>query len=256
MKTKKRIIPCLDVDQGRVVKGKKFKDIQDVADPLALAKKYSQAGADELVFYDITATTENRSLFLDLIATIVKQIDIPLTVGGGIRTIEDIEKVLAVGVDKVSINSAAIKNPLIIQQAAEQFGSERIVLSIDVKKVGDQRWSVYQRGGQLDTGIDAIRWAAQGERLGAGEIVVNSIDQDGGKDGYQLDLTRAIAETVSIPVIASGGAGKKEHFLAALTKGKATGALAASVFHYGEIDLYELKQYLQEQLVLTGDGEQ
>lgn len=255
MKTDKRIIPCLDVDQGRVVKGKKFKNIQDIADPLELAKKYSDAGADELVFYDITATTENRGLFLDLIASIVKQSDIPLTVGGGIRTVENIEKVLALGVDKVSINSAAIKNPLIIQQAAEQFGSERIVLSMDVKQVGDQAWSIYQRGGQQDTGLDAIKWAIQGERLGAGEIVVNSIDQDGVKDGYQLDLTRTIAETVDIPVIASGGAGKKEHFLAAFTEGKASGALAASVFHYGEIDLVELKQYLEKKLDLIGDGE-
>lgn len=244
MLSKKRIIPCLDVDKGRVVKGRKFKNIQDVADPLELAKKYSEAGADELVFYDITASTENRSIFLQLIKQIAKEIKIPFTVGGGIRTLEDMQKVFDVGVDKVSINSAAIKNPLMIQKAADKFGSERIVLSVDVKKVSDKGWSVYERGGQLDTGLDAVRWAVQGERLGAGELVINSIDGDGEKNGFSLDLTRTIAETVKIPVIASGGAGKMEHFKTVLTEGKADGALAASVFHYDEIDIIELKKFL------------
>lgn len=243
--TNKRIIPCLDVDKGRVVKGKKFKDIQDVADPLELAKKYIAAGADELVFYDITASSENRSLFIDTIETIAKEVDIPFTVGGGIRTLEDIEKIFAVGVDKVSINSAAIVDPLFIQQAAEKFGSARIVLSIDVKQVGPSEWSIYSRGGNTDTGMDAIKWAIQGERLGAGEIVVNSIDGDGEKDGYSLELTRTIAEEVKIPVVASGGAGKMEHFSTILTEGKADAALAASVFHYDEIDIVQLKEYLQ-----------
>src|SRR5690625_3872007 len=225
MANRKRIIPCIDVDKGRVVKGKKFKNIQDVADPLKLAKKYSAAGADELVFYDITASTENRGMFLELIESIVKQINIPLTVGGGIRTLEDIQKVLDIGVSKVSINSAAIENPLLIQKAAEKFRSEQIVLSVDIKQTDDE-WSVYQRGGQQNTGMDAIKWIVQGEKLGAGEVVVNSIDGDGAKDGYNIRLTKKIAEAVKIPVIASGGAGKMEHFQTVLTEGKADGALA------------------------------
>lgn len=251
MLNKKRIIPCLDVDKGRVVKGRKFKNIKDVADPLELAKKYSLAGADELVFYDITASSENRSVFLELIETIAKQIEIPFTVGGGIRTLEDMQKVFDVGVDKVSINSAAIKNPLIIQKAADKYGSERIVLSVDVKKIDHKGWSVYERGGQLDTGMDAIRWVVQGERLGAGEVVVNSIDGDGEKDGYSLHLLKTIAEAVKIPVIASGGAGKMEHFKTILTEGKADGALAASVFHYDEIDIVKLKKFLVKNGVYT-----
>lgn len=244
MTKRKRIIPCLDVDQGRVVKGRKFKNIQDVADPLELAKKYSDAGADELVFYDITASTEERSLFLELVGDIAKEVQIPFTVGGGIRTLEDIEKIFSVGVDKVSINSAAITNPSLIKEAAEKFGSERIVLSIDVKQVGESKWSLFNRGGKSDTGIDAIQWAKKGEQLGAGEIVVNSIDGDGEKDGYSLDLTRTIAETVNIPVVASGGAGKMEHFKTILSEGKAAAALAASVFHYDDIDIVELRKYL------------
>lgn len=241
---KKRIVPCLDVDNGRVVKGKKFKDIQDVADPLELAKYYDEVKADELVFYDITASSENRNVFIDTIAELAKVVDIPFTVGGGIKTVEDIEKVFAVGVDKVSINSAAITNPLIIQEASEKFGSERIVLSMDVKQVEDGKWSIFVRGGKNDTGMDAIKWAQQGERLGAGEIVINSIDGDGAKNGYSVELTRTIAEAVNIPVVASGGAGKKEDFLTVLTEGKADAALAASVFHYKEILIPELKEYL------------
>lgn len=252
MANDKRIIPCLDVDKGRVVKGKRFKDIQDVADPLELAKKYSAAGADELVFYDITASTEERGLFLDLIGSLAKEVKIPFTVGGGIRTLEDIEKIFDVGVDKVSINSAAITNPSLIKEAAEKFGSERIVLSIDVKQIGDATWSLFNRGGKSDTGIDAIQWAKKGEQLGAGEIVVNSIDGDGQKDGYSLDLTRTIAETVNIPVVASGGAGKMEHFKTILSEGKADAALAASVFHYDEIDIVELRKYLDS---TTRNGE-
>lgn len=241
----KRIIPCLDVDKGRVVKGKKFKNIEDVANPLELAKKYVRDGADELVFYDITASTENRTVFTDTIKQIAKEVPIPFTVGGGIRTLEDIQNVLDAGADKVSINSVAIENPLFIEQAAKRFGSERIVLSIDVKQIAPSKWSIFNRGGQQDTGLDAIEWAVRGEQLGAGELVVNSIDGDGEKDGYSLELTRTIAEAITIPVVASGGAGKMEHFYEALTEGKANGALAASVFHYEDININELKNFLK-----------
>ena len=240
----KRIIPCLDVDKGRVVKGRKFKNIEDVANPLELAKKYVQDGADELVFYDITASAENRPVFTKLIAEIAKEVPIPFTVGGGIRTLEDIQNILDAGADKVSINSVTLDNPSFIEQAAKQFGSERIVLSMDVQQVAPSKWSVFARGGQKDTGIDAVEWAIQGEALGAGELVVNSIDGDGEKDGYSLELTKTIAEAVSIPVVASGGAGKMDHFQTILTEGKANAALAASVFHYDEINIRALKDYL------------
>ena len=240
----KRIIPCLDVDKGRVVKGKKFKNIEDVADPVALAKKYVQDGADELVFYDITASAENRPVFTQLIAEIAKEVSIPYTVGGGIRTLEDIQSVLDAGADKVSINSVTLDNPSFIEQAAKRFGSERIVLSMDVQQIAPSKWSVFARGGQKDTGFDAIEWAIQGEKLGAGELVINSIDGDGEKDGYSLELTRTIAEAVNIPVVASGGAGTMAHFQTILTEGKADAALAASVFHYEEINIRELKDYL------------
>lgn len=243
-----RIIPCLDVDQGRVVKGKKFKDIQDVADPLDLAIKYESEGADELVFYDITASVENRSLFLETIKNIAQEVTIPFTVGGGIRTIEDIERLLEVGVDKVSINSAAIQNPLLIQSAAHTFGSERIVFAMDVKQIGRNKWHVFSNGGRKDAQIDAIEWAKIGEEFGAGEIVVNSIDADGVKQGYSIELTQQVAKSVSIPVVASGGAGKMEDFYIALTAGQADAVLAASVFHYDEIHIKELKQYLQSKL--------
>ena len=240
----KRIIPCLDVDKGRVVKGKKFKNIEDVADPLALAKKYVEDGADELVFYDITASSENRPVFTKLIAEIAKEVPIPFTVGGGIRTLEDIQNVLDAGADKVSINSVTLDNPSFIEQAAKRFGSERIVLSMDVQQIAPSKWSVFARGGQKDTGLDAIEWAIQGEALGAGELVVNSIDGDGEKDGYSLELTKTIAEAVTIPVVASGGAGAIAHFQTVLTEGKADAALAASVFHYDEINIRALKDYL------------
>src|SRR5690625_405246 len=242
-----RIIPCLDVDGGRVVKGKKFKDIQDVADPLELAKKYSEAGADELVFYDITASTENRGVFMKTIAAIADEVDLPFTVGGGIRTVADIQTLFDAGVDKASINSATIRNPDFIKEAAQTFGGKRIVLSMDVKKNNEQIWSVFERGGQKDTGIDAIQWAIDGESRGAGEVVVNSIDHDGDKSGFELDLIKAIAEAVTIPVVASGGAGKMEHFHTVLTEGKASAALAASVFHYDEINVAALRTYLANQ---------
>lgn len=246
MTQSKKVIACLDVNNGKVVKGKKFQNMQELADPLELAKKYSQAGVDELVFYDITASTEGRKVFIEAIEQIAKEVNVPFTVGGGIKTVEDIQSLFDVGVSKVSINSSAITNPLIIRDAATKFGSERIVFAIDVKEVGENQWSVFARGGQTDTGLDAISWAQQGEKLGAGEIVVNSIDGDGVKDGYNLDLMQAMAKAVNIPIIASGGAGTKEHFYAVLSDGQADGALAASVFHYNDIDIGELKSYLAD----------
>ncbi|MCM3743730.1 imidazole glycerol phosphate synthase subunit HisF [Sporosarcina luteola] len=250
---KNRIIPCMDIDNRKVVKGKKFLDVQDVADPLTLAKKYVADGADELVFYDISASTKNREIFLDLIEEIAQEVTIPFIVGGGIRTIDDVEKILAVGGDKVSINSAALLNPELIREAAEKFGSERIMLSMDVKRTGPGKWSVFSKGGMEETGLDAIEWAMTGEQLGAGELVINSIDEDGVKDGYDIQLNKAMAEAVSIPIIASGGAGKPEHFVEVLTEGKASAALAASVFHFDEIHIGELKTYLDEQKQVAGN---
>ncbi|AWI12774.1 Imidazole glycerol phosphate synthase subunit HisF [Caldibacillus thermoamylovorans] len=242
----KRIIPCLDVRAGRVVKGAKFQNIMDVDDPVLLAEKYSELGADELVFYDITASNEERDIFIDVVEKTAEQVHIPFTVGGGIRTIEDFRKVLKAGADKVSVNSAAVKNPDLIREAAEKFGSQCVVLSIDAKKRDDGKWTVFINGGRIDTGMDAVEWALEGERLGAGEIVLNAIDTDGVKTGYSLDITAEIAGRVNIPVVASGGAGTMEHFLEVFTKGKADAALAASVFHFGEIDIKQLKQYLRE----------
>lgn len=253
MTQNKKIIACLDVDGGRVVKGKKFDGMKDIADPLELAIKYNNSGIDELVFYDITASTEDRNVFLETIEAIAKVVDIPFTVGGGIRTIADIEQLFAVGVDKVSINSAAIKNPLFIREAADIFGSERIVFAMDVKEMMENTWSVYSRGGKSNTGLDAIDWAKQGEKLGAGEIVVNSIDGDGEKKGYSIRLMQTIADAVNIPIVASGGAGEMKHFQEALTTGNADGALAASVFHYDEINVQALKQYLQEKTTAVGN---
>lgn len=242
----KRIIPCLDVRAGRVVKGAKFQNIMDVDDPVLLAEKYSELGADELVFYDITASNEGRDIFIDVVEKTAEQVHIPFTVGGGIRTIEDFRNVLKAGADKVSVNSAAVKNPDLIREAAEKFGSQCVVLSIDAKKRDDGKWTVFINGGRIDTGMDAVEWALEGERLGAGEIVLNAIDTDGVKTGYSLDITAEIAGRVNIPVVASGGAGTMEHFLEVFTKGKADAALAASVFHFGEIDIKQLKQYLRE----------
>jgi cyclase len=242
----KRIIPCLDVRAGRVVKGAKFQNIMDVDDPVLLAEKYSELGADELVFYDITASNEERDIFIDVVEKTAEQVHIPFTVGGGIRTIEDFRKVLKAGADKVSVNSAAVKNPDLIREAAEKFGSQCVVLSIDAKKRDDGKWTVFINGGRIDTGMDAVEWALEGERLGAGEIVLNAIDTDGVKTGYSLDITAEIASRVNIPVVASGGAGTMEHFLEVFTKGKADAALAASVFHFGEIDIKQLKRYLRE----------
>ncbi len=241
----KRIIPCLDVDKGRVVKGKKFLEVQDVSDPVELAKQYSLNGADELVFYDITAASENRDIFVDIVERTAYEVYIPFTVGGGIRSIDDFNKVLRAGADKVSVNSAAVQNPNLITEAALKFGSQCVVLSIDAKRFCDS-WHVYRNGGRIDTGLDAVEWAVKGEQLGAGELVLNSIDADGIKDGYDIELNRTISKLVNIPVIASGGAGKKEDFLEVLTEGCADAALAASVFHFNEIPISELKEYLQK----------
>jgi cyclase len=242
----KRIIPCLDVDKGRVVKGKKFQNLVDVNDPVEFAKFYSREGADELVFYDITASNEERDIFVHVVEKTAEEVYIPFTVGGGIRTIDDFTAVLRAGADKVSINSAAVKNPNLITEAALKFGNQCVVLSIDAKKIANGSWRVYINGGRIDTGMDVIEWAIRGEKLGAGEVVVNSIDADGVKNGYDIELTKKISESINIPVVASGGAGKTKDFLEVLSNGRADAALAASVFHYGEIKIGELKQYLYE----------
>lgn len=239
----KRIIPCLDVDHGRVVKGKKFKDIQDVADPVELGHYYSEQGADELVFYDITASYEERDIFINIVEKVAEAIRIPFTIGGGISRVEDFRKVLMAGADKVSVNSSAVKNPQLIRDAALKFGNQCVVLSIDAKRNDSGSWDVYVKGGRENTGIDAIEWAKRGQELGAGEICINSIDTDGVKRGYDLELNRKLSEILTIPVIASGGAGEKAHFSEVLKAG-ADAALAASVFHYKEIPIPELKTYL------------
>lgn len=239
----KRIIPCLDVDKGRVVKGINFETLKDVSDPVELAKFYSSSGADELVFYDITASNEARDIFIQVVEKTAYEVYIPFTVGGGIRSIEDIKKVLRAGADKVSVNSSAVKNPNLITEAALKFGNQCIVLSIDAKRIG-QTWHVFINGGRQDTGIDAVEWALSAESLGAGELVLNSIDADGVRNGYDIALTKLVSENVRIPVVASGGAGKKEDFLNVFESGKADAALAASVFHFGEIDIKDLKNYL------------
>lgn len=240
----KRIIPCLDVKKGRVVKGKKFKNLVDVDDPVQLAKFYSEAGADELVFYDITASNEERNIFLNVVERTAQEVNIPFTVGGGIRSIDDFTAVLRAGADKVSINSSAVKSSELIRQGALKFGRQCVVLSMDIKKNQYGEYNVYINGGRVNTEKEAVAWAIEGEKLGAGELVINSIDTDGVKDGYDIDITRSIAEAVNIPIIASGGAGKKEDFLEVLKEGKADAALAASVFHYGEIPIGKLKEYL------------
>ncbi len=240
----RRIIPCLDVHAGRVVKGVNFVNLRDAGDPVEAARAYDAAGADELVFLDITATYEARSIMLDIVKRVAESVFIPFPVGGGVRSLEDARELLLAGADKVSVNSAAVRRPELIRELSEHFGAQAVVLAIDAKKKNDS-WEVYVKGGREPTGLDAIAWAREGERLGAGEILLTSMDKDGTKAGYDLALTRAVAEAVSIPVIASGGAGTMEHFLEAFTEGKADAALAASVFHFGEIAIPELKRYLK-----------
>ncbi len=242
----KRIIPCLDVNKGRVVKGVRFVNLIDAGDPVEAAKAYDEAGADELVFLDITASAEDRDIILDVVKKTAETVFMPLTVGGGVRSLEDIRKLLESGADKVSINTAAVKEPILVEEAAKRFGSSTIVVAIDAKRVGENRWEVYIHGGRTATGIDAVNWAKAVESLGAGEILLTSMDRDGTKSGYDIELTRAISEAVSIPVIASGGAGKKEHFYEAFTEGKADAALAASLFHFKELTIEEVKSYLKE----------
>ncbi len=241
----KRIIPCLDIRDGRVVKGKNFEDIRDVDDPVALANYYNESGADELVFYDITASFEQRKLFTDVLKRVAEQIFIPLTVGGSINTVEDFDRVLKCGADKVSVNTGAIRNPGLIAEAAKRYGNQCVVLSMDVKRV-DGKFTIFSKGGRVNTGIDALDWAARGEENGAGELVVNSIDTDGVKNGFDLEMLRAVCDRVSIPVIASGGAGCKEDFLTLFSIPGVDAGLAASIFHYKQVPIAELKRYLRE----------
>ena len=244
----KRIIPCLDVNNGRVVKGVNFVDLKDAGDPVEIAKAYDAAGADELVFLDITASSDGRGTVIDMVRGVAKCVFIPFTVGGGIRTVEDFKALLREGADKISINSSAIANPQLIRDAADKFGSQCVVVAIDARKREDgSGWNIYKNGGRVDVGIDAIEWAKKVENLGAGEILLTSMDCDGTKAGYDLELTKAVAESVSIPVIASGGAGIVEHFKEALTDGGADAALAASLFHYKELEIRQVKEYLRDQ---------
>lgn len=243
----KRIIPCLDVHNGRVVKGVNFVDLIDAGDPVEIAKAYDAAGADEIVFLDITASSDERETVVDMVRKVAANVFIPFTVGGGIRTVEDFKVLLREGADKISINSSAINRPELIREAAEKFGSQCVVVAIDAKKRADGTgWNIYKNGGRIDVGIDALEWAAKVEKLGAGEILLTSMDCDGTKAGYDLELTKAVAETVNIPMIASGGAGSLSHFYDALTEGKADAALAASLFHYKELEIREVKEYLRD----------
>lgn len=243
----KRIIPCLDVNNGRVVKGINFVNLKDAGDPVAVGAAYDKAGADELVFLDITASSDSRNIVIDMVRKVAETVFIPFTVGGGIRTVEDFKVLLREGADKISINSSAINDPTLISRAADKFGSQCVVVAIDARRREDgSGWNIYKNGGRIDVGIDAVEWAMQADRLGAGEILLTSMDCDGTKAGYDIELTRQIAENVSIPVIASGGAGTKEHFYEALTDGKADAALAASLFHYKELEIREVKEYLRE----------
>lgn len=243
----KRIIPCLDVNNGRVVKGINFINLRDAGDPVEVAAAYDKAGADEVVFLDITASSDHRATVVDMVRKVAEKVFIPFTVGGGIRTVDDFKALLREGADKISINSSAINTPSLISDAADKFGSQCVVVAIDARRREDgSGWNVYKNGGRIDTGLDAIEWAMKANALGAGEILLTSMDCDGTKTGYDIELTRMIADNVSIPVIASGGAGTKEHFYDALTEGHADAALAASLFHYKELEIMDLKNYLAD----------
>lgn len=243
----KRIIPCLDVHNGRVVKGTNFVDLRDAGDPVEVAKAYGSAGADELVFLDITASSDSRTIKIDMVRRVAETVFIPFTVGGGIRSVEDFKTILREGADKVAVNTAAILNPSLISEAADKFGSQCVVVAIDAKRRPDKSgWNIYKNGGRVDMGIDAVEWAMKANELGAGEILLTSMDCDGTKDGYDIELTKIISNNVSIPVIASGGAGNEEHFYEALTIGRADAALAASLFHYKELEINQVKEYLRD----------
>jgi len=241
----KRIIPCLDVTAGRVVKGVNFVNLRDAGDPVELAAFYDREGADELVFLDITASSDGRAILLDVVRRTAEQVFIPFTVGGGLRTLEDIRAILAAGADKVSLNTAAVRDPELVARAAGRFGSQCVVVAIDARRAGPGRWEVYIHGGRTPTGIDAVAWARRVQELGAGEILLTSMNRDGTKDGYDLELTRAVAEAVQIPVIASGGAGTLEHLAQGLREGRADAVLAASIFHFGEYSIRQAKEYLK-----------
>ena len=242
----KRIIPCLDVNSGRVVKGINFINLIDAGDPVECGKAYSEAGADELVFLDITASSDKRNIVTDMVRRVAENVFIPFTVGGGIRSVDDFRSILRAGADKVSVNSAAIDNPELISDAADKFGRQCVVVAIDARRKSEGGWTVYKNGGRLDMGIDAVEWAIKADKLGAGEILLTSMDCDGTKAGFDLELTRTVSQNVNIPVIASGGAGSREHFLDVLTEGAADAALAASLFHYNELKISDLKDYLSE----------
>lgn len=244
----KRIIPCLDVHNGRVVKGINFVNLQDAGDPVEVGRAYDKAGADELVFLDITASSDARTIKIDMVRKVAETVFIPFTVGGGIRTVEDFKVILREGADKVAVNTAAIMNPRLIADAADKFGSQCVVLAVDAKRRPDgSGWNIYKNGGRVDMGIDAVKWVVEACKLGAGEVLLTSMDKDGTKDGYDNELTSIISENVNVPVIASGGAGNMEHFKDALTLGKADAALAASLFHYKELEIIQVKEYLREQ---------
>lgn len=240
----KRIVPCLDVRDGRVVKGVNFAGLQDVNDPVTLARFYNEQGADELVFYDITASAEERGLFTDILKGVASEVFIPLTVGGGINEVSDFERVLNCGADKVSVNSGAIRRPQLIEEGAKRYGSQCVVLSVDIRRVGDQQWHVFAKGGREDTGLEALEWIRQGEQLGAGELVINSMDTDGVKQGFDLKLLKAVSEITTLPIVASGGAGKSEDFIDLFQLPKIEAGLAASIFHYGEVKIPDLKKQL------------
>ncbi len=245
----KRVIPCMDVKDGRVVKGVNFVNLRDAGDPIELAQRYDEQKADEVIFLDITATSDDRATTIDLASRASEELHLPYTVGGGFRTVEDIRTMIAAGADKVSINSAAVKNPDLITEAAKRFGTQAIIVAIDAKQVAGNpnKWEVYLAGGRTPTGIDAVEWAAEAAKRGAGEILLTSMDRDGTKDGFDCALTRAVARAVPIPVIASGGVGKLEHFAEGILEGEADAVLAASVFHFGELTIREVKEYMQSQ---------
>lgn len=249
----KRIVPCLDMTQGKVVKGIQFVSFRDAGDPIELAKKYSDEGADELMFLDITATVENRDILLDVVRRTADVVNIPFSVGGGIRTVEDMRMILRAGADKVSVNTGAFKNPKLISDCAKEFGSQCVVLSLDAKKIGPKRWNVFINGGGIDTGVSAVDWAKKATKLGAGEILLTSIDTDGTKQGFNVELTKRVSRAVSVPVIASGGAGKLEDFAEIFEKGNADAALAASLFHFGELTIKQVKDYLRERNIPIRD---